>query len=493
MFSAYTRLVHLFCFAFLLFAASCFAQQSSSALNGTVLDPSSAAIPNAEISVLDVSRGIAKSLHSDQQGRFLVPDLYPGTYRVNVSAPSFAPYQEDVELLVGKTATLTLHLSIRAETRTVTVDSASAALDSSSSSVDSVITAQQIKNLPLNGRNYLELAFLAPGNAPAPTFDPTKNHTVLISSAGQVGRGSTVMVDGADNSDDVVGGSLVNIPQDAVAEFQMATNRFSAALGRSGSSVTNVVTKQGTNELHGNISFFERDKRLGASPDNFSAAGISATPPFHRQQYAASLGGPIVSDRAWWFIGVEDRQQLGGLLIGTRDLASQTISRSFAPQPLHDWLSTARVDWQARAHDRFTVRQSLELEDDQSGSAPDRAISSASQQQRSNNHLQSISAEWAHTFSTSLLNQLRFSDNNFMNAISPIANLPQITFPSIVDGASFRVPQQTRQFRLKFWRYSQLDAWRAQLLLRCRRPTRRRRLFPRSLPARTHTGRRRLP
>jgi len=171
-------------------------------------------------------------------------------------------------------------------------------VDTTSSTVDTVIGASSIQNLPLNGRNYLELALLAPGNAPAPNFDPTKSHTVLISSTGQLGRGSNVIVDGADNNDDVVGGSLVNIPQDAVEDFQLATSRFSATLGRSSSSVINIVTRSGANEMHGSVAFFERDKNLQAEPLAFSNSAGSATPPFHRQQYAASIGGPIVKSKA---------------------------------------------------------------------------------------------------------------------------------------------------------------------------------------------------
>jgi len=432
------------------FALPSFAQHAaSSSISGWVADPSGAAVQKASITVSDSDRGVSFQAVSDSQGRFNFPDLARGTYELRVKANGFADSTKLVSVSVGRNLDVPFRLRVNADNLSVNVSSIASGIDTTSSTVDKIIGSAEIEGLPLNGRNYLELSLLAPGNSLAPNFDPTKANTVLISSAGQLGRGGNVVVDGGDNNDDVVGGSLVNIPQDAVEEFQIATNRFSAALGRSSSSVINIVTRGGTNNLHGTVAFFERDKALQAEPLAFTNI-TGGTPPFRRQQYAASLGGPIRKNKAWWFVSVEDRQQIGGQLVATRDLATQSFPMSFVEEPLHDWLASSRVDWHLSEHDRFSIRDSMQLEDDLSQSTLDRALASALQQQRSTNHLHSISSEWTHTFSSTLLNQLRFSDNNFMNSIAPTVASPQISFPSFQDGASFRVPQATRQFRLQF-------------------------------------------
>ncbi len=321
-------------------------------------------------------------------------------------------------------------------------------VDTTSSDLGGVIGARQIETLPLNGRNYLELAYLVPGNAPAPNFDPTKEHTVVIASAGQTGRGGNVTIDGADNNDDAVGGSLVNVPEDAVQEFQIASNRFSAGLGRSGSTVVNVVTKQGSNQVHGGLGIYERDKVLQGLPATYDPS-VGTTPPFHRQQYAADLGGPIRHDRAWWFVAIEDRQQLGADLVGVRNTTNQSINRVFATAPLHDYLTTERLDWQLSQRDRIGFRESLELEDDLSQSTLDRSVGTAAYRQTAVNHLQGLATDWVHIFTPAVVNRLSFADNNFINTTSPTSLAPQITFPDIDDGATYRVPQQTLQFRLQ--------------------------------------------
>ena len=212
-----------------------------------------------------------------------------------------------------------------------------ALVETTTSAVDGVIHEKFIENLPLNGRNFLELALLIPGNSPAPNFDPTKTNSVIISSAGQLGRGGNVQIDGLDNNDDAVGGPLTNITQEAVQEFQIATNRYSAEIGRSASSVINVVTKSGTNDLHGAISFFERDKSLQGLPATFDRSSGEAL-PFDRQQYAAAIGGPFKENRAWWFGAFEYRNQDGAVVVGNRDVSRRTIVRTFAPAPLDDLL-----------------------------------------------------------------------------------------------------------------------------------------------------------
>ena len=247
------------------------AQQPTAALTGVVTDPNGAVIPNANVTATNKATNFSRTATTNGEGDYTISSLPVGEYRVKASYPGFTDGYTLVNLGVGQTVTLNKSIYIAGEIDFVDFENTEI-VDIQTSKVDAVINSKQIENLPLNGRNFLELALLTPGNAPAPNFDPTKTNTVLISSAGQLGRGGSVTIDGADNNDDVVGGSLVNVSQDAVAEFQIATNRFSAEYGRSGSSVINVVTKSGTNEVRGSISFFERDKKTSGFAPRRSTA-----------------------------------------------------------------------------------------------------------------------------------------------------------------------------------------------------------------------------
>ena len=425
-------------------------QLGTASISGTVTDPSGSAVPGAVVTLINIAQGTTRTFTTQHDGVFSFSTLAAAHYRLSVAQiAGFAAFEQTVTLYVGQNQSVPVHLQVAGkQTHVLVRGDTEEGVNTTTSVVGGVINARQIDTLPLNGRNYLELALLVPGNAPAPNFDPTKENTFLVSSAGQVGRGGNVTIDGADNNDDVVGGSLVNIPEDAVQEFQIATNRFSAESGRSGSSVINVVTKQGTNTLHGGVSMYERDRVLQALPATYDPS-VGATPPFHRQQYAGDIGGPLRRDKAWWFVAMEDRQQLGADLVGVRDTTNKTINETFASAPLHDFLTTERLDWQVRQNDRIDFRESLELEDDLSQSELDRALGTAAYRQISNNHLQGLVADWVHIFTPSLINHASFADNNFANAIFPTSTAPQITYPDLDDGATYRVPQETQQFRLQ--------------------------------------------
>ncbi len=443
------------CAAILMLAVmlwgAAFAQQYASAtLSGQVTDPQGAVVSGADVEVTATATNQKRTTTTDDQGRFVVPGLPPGRYQILVKATGFQPRQISVSLQVGQQTLVRIPIDVGPVTEVIQIDDRELAYRPriETSVVDGVVGSDQIEHLPLNGRNYMELALLTPGNTLAPNFDPTKTNTVVISSAGQLGRGGNITIDGADNNDDVVGGPLQNLPQEAVQEFQIATNRFSATLGRSASSVINVVTKAGTNSWHGSASAFLRDKRLQGLPATFDR-NLEAL-PFDRQQYAASVGGPLKEDKLWWFTAFEYRNQDGAVLVGERDIVAQHIIRTFAPAPLNDLLFTTRGDWQISSQDRAFFRYSLERADDVAQSTLNRALGSASQRQRGGNRFQSFAADWIHTFSPRLLNRASFSVNNFFNRAEPVTPGPQLTFPSIQDGASFRVPQQTRQKRVQF-------------------------------------------
>jgi len=446
-------------FVWALLAAPGFSQElGTGVISGEVLDPQGAVVRNAQVSAVQKSTGLERKTTTNGAGFFALNNLAPGSYEVRVVAGSFADYVSAMQLEVGQQQSLKVRLGVQQQQTVINIDDTDAIqlVDTTSSVVDGVVDSQQIDNLPLNGRNFLELALLTPGNTIAPNFDPTKQGTVIISSAGQLGRGGNVSIDGMDDNDDVVGGMLLNVPEDSVQEFQVATNRFSAELGRSSSAVVNVVTKAGTNTVHGSASVYERDKSLQATDPIFNPTGgfsnPSTTPQFRRQQYAGTLGGPLVRDKAWWFGAFEYRDEIGGVVVGDRNLATQKIDTSFASVPLTDPMGTLRGDWRISDKDTLSLHYGIERLG-ATGAASflsGQPIGSASERQNLNNNFQTIQASWTRVISPFLLNRASYSFNNFINTTAPITTAPELDFPSLADGSSYRVPQQTRQKRSQF-------------------------------------------
>ncbi|HUF03094.1 MAG TPA: TonB-dependent receptor [Aridibacter sp.] len=437
-------------FSLLLFLSiGAFAQQPTGSISGYVYDQTGAVIPGATVIVRSAEINLERVVVTDEVGYFVVVGLPASKYVIVVQAPPFNEFALDppVVLNAGQAVKRDVILEVGGHYRVTIEEVWENVVDYVDSDVSTSIQQREVENLPLNGRNFLELAFLTPGTAPAPNFDPTKANTVLVSSVGGIGRGGSVLIDGTDNNDDVVGGSLVNVSQDSVQEFQVATNRFSAEYGRSGTSVINVVTKRGSNELHGSFSFFERDKVLQKLPATFDRT-LDA-PPFDRQQYSFTLGGPLIFDKLFGFGAVEYRDQDGAVLVGIRDVAEQTIRRGFAEAPLKNLLLNSRVDAILDDENTLTFRYTFEDQDATGQSQLDRALGSASYRQALKNRFHSFVADWSYVMSAYTINNFSFSINNFDNSTDPVSSGVQLTFPSLLDGSSFRVPQATKQNRIQ--------------------------------------------
>ena len=441
-----TRIGLSLAFSVLVLVAS---PAGAATLQGRVLDPQRRAVDGARVVAEETGTGLRREAVSDAGGAFTLPELPPGTYTLVTEAEGFAARTHTgLVLAVGQSYRLEVGLEVGERAETVDVTEEGELLTDASSTVDGVVGRSAIDRLPLNGRNFMELAFLVPGNVPTPNFDPTKTNSVVVASAGQFGRGGMVTIDGQENNDDAVGGPLQNVPQDAVQEFQIATNRYSAEIGRSAASAINVVTRSGTDRFEGTASFFLRDKALQGLPATYDRT--QAAPPFDREQLALALGGPVRKGQAHWFAALEYRNQDGAVLVGERDVATRTIRRTFATGPLRDWLGTARLDWAPAGSDRLTLRYSFEDAQDTAPSTLDRSIGSASQRQDSSNVYHSVLGRWVRTLTSTTLNTLSLSYSRYRNDIDPVnPGLPQLTFPSIQDGASFRVPQATSQDRFQ--------------------------------------------
>ena len=430
-------------------------QVPTGSLNGRVTDPKGAVVAGAQVTATSVAQGVARSTVTNGDGLYLLSNLSTGTYELRITQQGFAARQmKGIVISAGNSATADVQLAITDAGATVEVNATAANVDLTQSMLQGEITSRTIENIPLNGRNFLELAYLVPGNRPAPTFDPTKTNTLEISSAGGFGRGGNITVDGGDNNDEVVGGTLSNFPEDSVQEFQIATGRFTAAVGRSGNSIVNVVSKSGTNQYHGSAFLFERNRNLQALPATFNRS--LPTPRFDREQYGGSLGGPLRKDNAWWFTSMEYRDQNAAIQTGTRDFTTDQIVNSAAAAPLRDALWSTRVDDQISKRNSVMVRYSFNRSTDTAEATPSESTPAftAAERQNSLNRFNSVIAALNSVLSPSLVNNATFHYDNFYNDIPPFAGSAPTTnpaldltneliFPDLADGRNFNLPQAT--------------------------------------------------
>lgn len=362
-------------------AATATAQNVGGSLRGALEDATGARIADATIVVHALAGAEHRSVQSDSHGLFRIDDLAPGRYRVVATASGFAEADADVTVDVSSIRDITVTLGPASVKAAVGVHAqgssiASQPIDVASQTHQSVITAHDLESLPLAERSFANIAYLAPGTEPVEPSDPTKARITAVSTGGSSGLNNELSVDGADNSDDYIGGFLQNFSPDSIQEFAIRTAQEDADTGGTTAGSVVITTKRGTNEWHGGAAFYERTAALNA---RFPIENPAPDPkqPFSRQNYAATLGGPILRGKVWLFAAAEQIHEDASIVYSPANSTQFDALSAIAadglipgvpsisipanvPIPFRDGFGTLRFDWAQSSKSSWFLRSSVD-------------------------------------------------------------------------------------------------------------------------------------
>lgn len=279
-------------------------------IQGTVKDGSGAVLPGVTITATALATNQSRSAVSDANGRYYIGALPPGLYSIKAELAGFAPQErKGIRLSIGQFADLSFNLKPGAAEEII-VSAKAPVVDIAQTSVSSVVDQGQIDSLPTNGRNFLSFSVLTPGVTTDRTPQQGASATSGLTFGGQRARSNNIMVDGVDNNDSIVGAVRATFSQEAIQEFQVLTNSYSAEFGKASGGVVNIITRSGTNTTSGNVFEFYRNKSLNSKNhfEQFDVFGNSinqAKAPFRQSQYGLTLGGPIRRDQTFYFLSAE--------------------------------------------------------------------------------------------------------------------------------------------------------------------------------------------
>ncbi len=324
-----------------MLAFTAFGQSTYSEILGTVVDPSSAFIGGAKVTVRSLDTGTAVEAETDSEGRFRVRQLLLGNYQVQVEKTGFAKYvQGPITLRLNQNAELTVRLEVSQMSETVTVAANAAMINTTNRRFGTQFESKRVSELPLApNRNIMNLALQVPG-----VSQLSNGQTgfaaggVNFSSNGMRLRSNNFMIDGQDSNDPSVTGNqqTINNP-DIVAEVRIITNQFLPEYGRSAGSVVNVVTKSGTNDFHGTAFWFYNGNKLNSLNNREKATGLREAPWRVENQFGGTIGGPVIKNKTFFFASLQrwtDRQQgFGQTINGAPTAEGRTILQQFQSRP----------------------------------------------------------------------------------------------------------------------------------------------------------------
>ncbi len=314
-------------------------QTATGSIIGTVTDPSGAVVPGVAVTIRSVSTGATRTLATTNAGTYSATALAPGQYTVSYQQKGFGAGSQAVIVLVGETANGDFRLQVGEQSTSINVSAETASpVNTVQAVVQDVMTAKQIDQLPLNGRNFLDLAQLNAGAQiqDGGNLDPTKQGFAAISLQGRSGRSTRIEADGVDITDDFVGTTTINLSEESIQEFQVAQSTLDPANGVTSSGAVNVITRAGSNALHGSAFYLFRNYSL--------AARVGATKaPFDRSMVGWRVGGPFIKNKLFWFVGHEHTLQHGTTFVSPGGNFSN-FAGAFST-PFHETEATARLDW----------------------------------------------------------------------------------------------------------------------------------------------------
>ena len=323
------------CVAVVLCVSSAVAQVNTATLSGNVVDPQGLAVRGAKVTVTLLATGSSRSVGVDDSGHYTIVGLVPGLYKFRVeSGTNFAPYENpSLQLTVGEQATANVKLELGTQTQVVTVTTETSPIEVTRSESSQTVDERQIDNLPINGRNYINFTLLNSQTTRdvSPTIGPAPNSGLNISGARA--RSNMISVDGADAVDNSVNGIRSTVSQEDVQEFQMILSNYNAEYGRATGGVVNIVTKSGTNDFHGDVFGYLRNKSFQAR-NPFSGQVDPTTgnldptkQAYTRVQAGTAFGGTLKKDKTFYFFSYEytQREETGFSSIGANNFGMQTV------------------------------------------------------------------------------------------------------------------------------------------------------------------------
>ena len=417
-------------------------QTPTGAIQGTVADPSGASVAGATVTVTEIGTGAKETTTTGADGLYFVRNLAPGTYSVRVEMAGFSTALiQNLAVTSNAVANGNVHLEIGQTTAVVEVEATAVQVDTVRQTIDTPIDEKEIKNLPIFSRNFLDLASLAPGVTvrDGGAIDPTKSNTFrTVGVAGRSGTATRVQVDGIDITDETVGTTTGNVSQDSVQEFTVSRSSLDPSTSLTSSGAINIISKQGTNTLHGSAFFDFYNQDLAARP-NYE----DTSPTTSRKRYGAGAGGAFIKNKLFFYGNLEKQDETQTQIFHSVEFPQYSASDGL---PLTYQLATGRLDYVIGTHASMFYRFN-HSDDLSTGGSP---ISPYQNIDRTNFHVVGVTLGFARS-----THNFRYGHNKFNNHIdSSQLSTPfpvfqgqpyQLNISSVSAGPNSLAPQQTLQ------------------------------------------------